>query len=209
MKYCTCSGKPNQLENDITYYKVKSKNTRQRPWFTKDFSGWFHGFCLCYSSPPWILGHFHFFQVSVASSKMRRFIRRMKGGVTIRYSPPAVQASLCDLSQAVSLQLSTTFQSFLCISHAVCTPIQTSEMRSYMLLPTSAFEFCPTPAAVCCSCKLISQIQNSFEEHVRERKETIYSLCRCSYKCLFIFSFSLNAWQQFFSDILNTASSSR
>lgn len=83
-------------------------------------------------SSPWILGHSHFFQVGVASSKIR-FIRQMKGGVIIHHSPPAVQAPLGDPSQVVALRLGTAFQFFLCISYAACTPVQTLEMGSYTL----------------------------------------------------------------------------
>lgn len=91
------------------------------------------GLVFATPSPPWISGHSHFSQVGVASSKIRRFIRWLKGGVTIHYSPPTVQAPLSDPSQVVALQLGTTFRFFLCISHAACTPVQTLEMGSYTL----------------------------------------------------------------------------
>ena len=97
------------------------------------FLNGFMGLVFAIPSPPWILGRSHFSQVSVASSKIRRFIRWMKGGVTIHYSPPATQAPLSDPSQVVALQLSTIFQFFLCISHAACIPVQTLEMGSYTL----------------------------------------------------------------------------
>lgn len=93
----------------------------------------FTGLLFAISSPPWILGHSHFSQVSVASSKIRRFIRWMKGGVTIHHSPHAVPAPLRDPSQVVALQLSTTFQFFLCLSHTACTPVRTPQMGSYTL----------------------------------------------------------------------------
>lgn len=101
MKYCTCSGKSNQPENYIMYYKAKSKNRRQgRVEFTS-LNG-FMDLIFAISSPAQILGRSHFTQVSVASSKMRRFIRQMKGGVTIHVSPTAVQAPLRDPSQLCS-----------------------------------------------------------------------------------------------------------
>lgn len=121
------------------YYKAKSKNRRQgRVEFTS-LNG-FMDLIFAISSPAQILGRSHFTQVSVASSKMRRFIRRMKGGVTIHVSPTAVQAPLRDPSQ---LCISVQPPSSSCACPTLRAPCSNTGAGRPRFVPTPASEFCP------------------------------------------------------------------
>lgn len=197
----------NQINLKITSCIIKARartggrdEWNSHPWMVS----WI--LSLLFLPPPQILGRSHFAQVGVALSKMRRSIRWVKGGVTIHFSPTAVQAPLCDPSQLCSSGQPPSSCCTRPTPHVPCSDAGAGWLR---FVPTPAAEFCPGPAAVCYSRTLPPQIQNSFEKRVRERKETISSLVSVLANVFFIFSFSLNTRQNFSSDILSTAGSSR
>lgn len=112
--------------------KPKARTGGRDPDSQKISADGFMGLVFAIPSPPWILGHSRFFQACIASSKIRSFIRWVKGGVTVHHSPPALQAPLGDPSQVVALQLGTTTPWLLYIPHTACSPTQTLQLGSYV-----------------------------------------------------------------------------